>query len=66
MGKHNFKYIDSILLEWKKNNLRTPRDIEKYDHEFQYRKTKGIPKRKIKETSEEEQKKEFFKTLYMG
>jgi len=23
IGKHNFKYIDGILLKWKKNNLRT-------------------------------------------
>lgn len=66
MGKHNFKYIDSILLEWKKNNLRTPRDIEKYDQEFHYRKAKSTTSKKTKSTSHDDKKKEFIKTLYMG
>jgi DNA replication protein len=36
-GKHNFKYINSILLEWKKNNLRTLEAIEIYDREYKQR-----------------------------
>jgi len=39
LGKHNFKYIDSILLEWEKNNLRTPGDVEEYDRGFKDRKS---------------------------
>lgn len=66
MGKHNFKYIDSILLEWKKNNLRTPQDIEKYDHEFQHRKARSSSKAKTSTINQDKEKKEFFKTLYMG
>ena len=37
MGKHNFKYIDSILLEWKKNNLRNLESISTYDENFKKR-----------------------------
>lgn len=33
-GKHNFKYINSILFEWKKNNLQTMESIAEYDREF--------------------------------
>ncbi len=36
-GKHNFKYINSILFEWKKNNLHTLEAIEAYDREFEQR-----------------------------
>ncbi|HOV80604.1 MAG TPA: DnaD domain protein [Bacillota bacterium] len=36
-GKHNFKYINGILLEWKKNNLRTLQSIAEYDADFQRR-----------------------------
>ncbi|MCL2337132.1 MAG: DnaD domain protein [Firmicutes bacterium] len=39
LGKHNFKYIDSILLGWEKNNLRTPADVEEYDRGFKDRKS---------------------------
>ncbi|MCD5406579.1 MAG: DnaD domain protein [Desulfotomaculum sp.] len=37
MGKSNFRYIDAILLEWSKNNLRTLPEITKYDQAFQQR-----------------------------
>jgi DnaD/phage-associated family protein len=40
-GKHNFKYINSILMEWSKNNIRTVQAIQAYDAEFERRKTKG-------------------------
>jgi DNA replication protein len=33
-GKHNFKYINSILFEWKKNNLQTMESIAEYDRDF--------------------------------
>lgn len=37
MGKRNFRYIDTILLEWTKNNLNTIASIEEYDRNFQAR-----------------------------
>ncbi|MEW6725421.1 MAG: DnaD domain protein [Bacillota bacterium] len=40
MGKHNFKYIDRILLEWGKNNLRTVEEVVRYEDGFQKRKQK--------------------------
>ncbi len=35
LGKFNFKYIDSILLEWEKNNIRTVREV--LEHEARFR-----------------------------
>lgn len=69
IGKHNFKYIDSILLEWKKNNIRTLQEIEKYDLDFQYRKNKKTyrtTRGQAKTAGKDENKKEIFKTMYMS
>ncbi len=41
LGKHNFKYINSILMEWKKNNLQTLEDIAEYDKDFLRRRSAG-------------------------
>lgn len=71
-GKHNFKYINSILVEWKKNNIRTLESVEQYDRDFQKRRA-GLKKR----TSEpgpasapdagkiDSKKKAFIRTLYI-
>lgn len=37
MGKLNFKYVDKILLEWKKNNIRNFHEIQVYDEDFKNR-----------------------------
>ncbi|OPX87757.1 MAG: DNA replication protein DnaD [Pelotomaculum sp. PtaB.Bin104] len=37
-GKYNFKYINSILLEWSKNHILTVPDIKAYDEQFRARK----------------------------
>ncbi|MGI6491864.1 MAG: DnaD domain-containing protein [Pelotomaculum sp.] len=39
-GKHNFKYINTILIEWKKNNIRTIDEITHYEQEFQKRRAR--------------------------
>jgi DNA replication protein len=36
-GKYNFKYINTILFDWKKNNLRSMDDINRYEEDFQKR-----------------------------
>ncbi|HET7629298.1 MAG TPA: DnaD domain-containing protein [Bacillales bacterium] len=33
-GKLNFRYIDRILLEWKKNGIRTPEQAKRYGENF--------------------------------
>jgi len=38
-GKFNFKYINTILFDWKKNNLRSMDDINRYEEDFQKRRT---------------------------
>ncbi|OPY58535.1 MAG: DNA replication protein DnaD [Pelotomaculum sp. PtaU1.Bin035] len=71
-GKHNFKYINSILAEWKRNNLQTLEAIAEYDREFQNRRSgrairggeagAGTVAAGNKNNS---RKKEFIKTLYI-
>jgi DNA replication protein len=70
-GKHNFKYINSILLEWKKNNLKTLDVIAEYDLDFQKRRAHGL--RKINEganpgpksTKNDSKEKAFIRSLYI-
>lgn len=33
-GKLNFRYIDRILLEWKKNGIKTPEEAKRYGEKF--------------------------------
>lgn len=70
MGYRNFRYIDSIILEWEKNNLRTPEDINEYEKRFKERRAKG---RRTKDASGQHDektktgsKKELIKQLYMS
>ncbi|WP_051688320.1 replication protein [Desulfofalx alkaliphila] len=42
MGKVNFRYIDAILLNWTKNNLRTIRDVRERDKQFKQKKSKTV------------------------
>ena len=41
-GKFNFKYIDKIILGWTKNNVRTVRDAEEADKQFEQSKGKSV------------------------
>ncbi|MEW6181918.1 MAG: DnaD domain protein [Bacillota bacterium] len=70
MGKHNFKYIGTILLEWRKNNLRTLTEVEEYDRNYEAgrrRKGKRNPPAKEKEAKEEqERRKALIKSLYLS
>ena len=75
MGKHNFKYIDTILLEWRKNNLRTVEAVEEYEQCFQKKRGKSTlssgranVKSGIngKSGKADERKKEMIKTLYLS
>ncbi|MDF9409698.1 MAG: DNA replication protein DnaD [Pelotomaculum sp. PtaB.Bin013] len=71
-GKHNFRYINTILMGWEKNNLRTLEAIAEYDREFQSRRSsrtargseagKGDLGTVEKNNS---RKKAFIKTLYI-
>lgn len=71
-GKHNFKYINSILFEWKKNNLQTMESIAEYDRDFLKRRggrstrkgdegAAGSPTGGNKDTKE----KAFIRSLYI-
>ncbi|NLI11145.1 MAG: DnaD domain protein [Peptococcaceae bacterium] len=70
-GKHNFKYINSILLEWKKNNLKTLEEVSEYDQDFQKRRARSL--RKVNETANagtkanknDSKEKAFIRSLYI-
>lgn len=76
-GKHNFKYINSILMEWKKNNLQTLEAIAEHDRDFQKRRAARVARSSGigKGASHTEataagnknlsRKKAFIKTLYI-
>lgn len=68
MGKNNFRYIDAILMEWRKNNLRTLNDIVKYDEEFQQRRAKKTYNNKKKKVSndDQEERKKLYDALLMS
>ncbi len=72
LGKHNFKYINGILVEWQKNNLRTLESIAEYDRDFQKRRaargrrgkdTEASPDRT--ESKNDSKKKAFIRSLYV-
>lgn len=63
LGKHNFKYIDSILLEWQKNKLATMSEIAAYEANFRERQLARQIKRKPENT---EKKKDKFRFLYLS
>lgn len=75
MGKHNFKYIDSIILEWQKNNLRSIADIAEYERNYQQRryakaaKNPGVKPNQPNQPSQlnqDDRKKAFIKSLYLS
>ncbi|WP_445952056.1 DnaD domain protein [Thermodesulfitimonas sp.] len=71
LGKRNFKYIGTILLEWQKNNLRTLAEVEEYERNFEAgrrrkRKAAISAKEKEEKKEEKEKKKALIKTLYLS
>lgn len=67
LGKHNFKYIGTILLEWQKNNLRTLAEVEEYDRNFEAsrkRRRKAPRLNNREEIERKEKKKELIRRLY--
>lgn len=66
MGKHNFKYIDSIILEWQKNNLRNTGEVMAYERDFQNRRNARPVKKQESKPKQNDQKKAFIKSLYLS
>jgi len=71
LGKHNFKYIDSILLEWQRNNLKSISDVLVYEAGFRERQTgRSAHRNQIqtgdKKTVKKVEKKDKFRLLYLG
>jgi DNA replication protein len=66
MGKHNFKYIDGILLEWEKNNIRTPANIEEYDRKFKTKQSNKPGAGARLHNDKKSDKKSLIQSLYMS
>lgn len=72
-GKHNFKYINTILMGWKKNNINTLNEVAEDDQEFRSRRA-GRKSRvgeavnsglSPSENRNNSRKKDIIKTLYI-
>ncbi|ACA59405.1 DnaD domain-containing protein [Candidatus Desulforudis audaxviator] len=66
IGKYNFRYIDSILLAWHKNNVRTIEQVHAFEQEFQQLRSKRKPKKAAAESRNREKEKALIKALYMS
>ncbi len=51
-GKLNFRYIDRILFEWKKNNIQTVEQARQQGNKFRQYQRKQIPNKKAKSSKE--------------
>ncbi len=71
MGKRNFRYIDTILLDWSKNNLRSISSIEEHDRNYQVKKPgRGMRERDFRSEEpcdiEINKRKALIKKLYLS
>ncbi|MEG6615501.1 DnaD domain protein [Peptococcaceae bacterium 1198_IL3148] len=70
MGKNNFRYIDAILMEWRKNNLRTLGEIERFDEEFKQKRIKtygGVQKQQqLSNADKNSRNKKSYDSILMG
>ncbi|MGC4376322.1 DnaD domain-containing protein [Fictibacillus sp. Mic-4] len=53
-GKLNFRYIDRILFEWKKNNVRTPEEARTYGERFRAKQNRTYKSKQAVTKSEHE------------
>lgn len=63
-GKFTFRYIDTILMEWKKNNISTMKGIAEYDALFKAKGKNTKPKGR-EPTEDAQKKKALIKKLYL-
>ena len=65
-GKHNFKYIGSILREWQKNNIRTLQEVDTYQRRFEENKARQIVRKTTTEPNNrtDTKKKTLMRSMY--
>jgi DNA replication protein len=63
-GVYNFRYIDSILRDWEKKNVRTLREAQELEAQFRERRRKRRSQQS--KGSEEEWKDDKYKDLYLS
>lgn len=65
-GVYNFRYIDSILREWEKNNVRTLREAQEHEARFRERRTRKRRAREADSSDGGTWKDEKYKDLYLS
>lgn len=67
-GIKNMKYIDSILKDWQKHNIRTVKQVEEYEKQFQTRQQLRKKEARTPQIKEDEIKRkiEKYKDVYMS
>ncbi|MCL5289922.1 MAG: DnaD domain protein [Firmicutes bacterium] len=65
-GKHNFKYIGSILREWHKNNIRTLQEVQAYQRQFEQNRSKQLHRKAGVEFNfrADQKKKTLMRSMY--
>lgn len=65
-GKHNIKYISSILREWHKNNIRTVREVEAHQRQFEENRARQMQRQSPVETTNKGdlKKKNLMRSMY--
>ncbi|SHE88388.1 DnaD domain protein [Desulforamulus putei] len=65
-GKHNFKYIGSILREWHKNNIRTLQEVEAYQQRFEQNRARQMQRKTGMESvnKADQKKKTLMRSMY--
>lgn len=65
-GILNFKYIDSILREWRRKNFRTINDVIAYENQLDNKGSNYKNTKKTKTTNSDEKMFNKYKDIYMG
>lgn len=71
LGKRNFRYIDTILLEWTRQNLKSIKSVEEYDRQHQTKRSSRDTNRRDTGKPEEggsetNKRKAMIKKLYLS
>lgn len=59
-GKISFEYMDKVLLNWHKNSVKTPQDIQREKMKWQQQKAKAAPTKSIKQKPPGERREPTF------
>jgi len=65
-GVFNLRYIDKILVEWSKKNLRTAQEVQTYEEQFMSARMTNKSKKQSDRQSRIKDKEEKYKDIYLS